>query len=124
MKKMYLERFFLLPKIVKQCQNHNCNQDHVPRNPALRKIKKAFSIFNLPWESFLCQLPNFKNLPFAFMGKKKIQGCLCSQGQFTLPFYKSVNRPEKLALSTVQKENVRMQSVCQGCLEVLEEECG
>lgn len=71
MKKLCLERFFILPKIAKQCQNHNYNQDHIPRNPALKKIKKAFSIFNLPWESFLCQLPNFKNLPFAFMGKKK-----------------------------------------------------
>lgn len=67
-------------------------------------------IFNLSWESCLCKLPNFKNLPFVFMEKN--QGCLCSQGQFTLPFYKSVNRPEKLALSTVQKENVRISVQC------------
>jgi hypothetical protein len=41
--------------------------------------------------------------------EKKNSGCLYSQGQFTLFSYKSVNRPKKLALSTMHKEeNVKI----------------
>lgn len=67
-------------------------------------------IFNLSWEPCLCKLPNFLNLPFVFMEKN--QECLCSQGQFTPPLYKSDSRPEKLALSTAHKENVRVSAHC------------
>lgn len=72
----------------------------------LKEGKKAFIIFNLSWEPCLCKLPNFLNLPFVFMEKNQV--CLCSQGQFTPPLYKSDSRPEKLALSTAHKENVRV----------------
>lgn len=51
---MCLERLFILPKIAKQCQNHNYNQDHIPENPTLKKkVKGPFTIFNLSWESSL-----------------------------------------------------------------------
>lgn len=68
-----------------------------------------FVIFNLSWESCL-QTAKLQKSSICIHGKKS--GCLCSQGQFTLHFYKSVNRPEKLALSTVQKENARISAQC------------